>query len=100
MSVYPYTPGWKRRDTAQQAAAAMEPKAKTLREKVLDVLRVHDCTADEVAENVGKSILSIRPRLSELVELGKIEDTGGRRKNESGHRAIVWRVPEAQRDLF
>jgi predicted HTH transcriptional regulator len=51
-------------------------------------------TADEVAENMGKSILSIRPRIAELSKLGSIEDSGQRRTNESGKVATVWRVKQ------
>tara|TARA_A200000159_G_scaffold60004_1_gene55594 strand:+ start:170 stop:400 length:231 start_codon:yes stop_codon:yes gene_type:complete len=49
-------------------------------------------TADEIAFHLNLSILSIRPRISELNTLGMIEKTGERRKNESGNSAHVWRV--------
>jgi predicted ArsR family transcriptional regulator len=59
-------------------------------------------TADEAASELGESILAIRPRLSELVALGKIEDSGLRRKNASGMTATVWRRKEqfGQRQLL
>jgi len=41
---------------------------------------------------MGKSNLSIRPRITELVLQGRIFDTGERRRNASGKSAIVWRV--------
>ena len=37
----------------------------------------------------GESILSIRPRLSELKELHAVSTTGTRRRNKSGHSADV-----------
>jgi predicted ArsR family transcriptional regulator len=49
-------------------------------------------TADEVAKDLNLSVLSVRPRVSELNRTGKIEQTGGRRKNDSGMTATVWRV--------
>jgi predicted ArsR family transcriptional regulator len=61
---------------------------------VLDRLRLHahGATADEIATELGESVLSVRPRVSELRALGEIEETGERRVNESGRRAIVWRT--------
>jgi hypothetical protein len=50
------------------------------------------CTADECAGYLGETILSIRPRFSELRAFGLIEDTGDRRLNDSGRRATVWRA--------
>ena len=49
-------------------------------------------TPDEIAERLGLSILSVRPRFSELNRLGLIEQTSEKRSNNSGHRAGVWRV--------
>jgi len=39
---------------------------------------------------MGKSVLSIRPRISELAAASLIYDTGRRGKNNSGHSAIIW----------
>jgi hypothetical protein len=47
-------------------------------------------TADEIAARLGESILTIRPRITELNKLCKIKDTGVRRPNSSGRNAIVW----------
>jgi predicted transcriptional regulator len=87
---YPVAPGWKRTDTSREAAETTN--AATLRAKVLRVLANGPLTADECAAAMRCPILSIRPRLSELRELGKVEDSGERRFNSSGKRAIVWRL--------
>jgi predicted transcriptional regulator len=58
-------------------------------------LRLHGddgATADEIADELNRSILSIRPRFSELLRQGLIRDTGVRRGNQSGCSAKVWRV--------
>jgi hypothetical protein len=92
---YPATPGFKGRDTSRVAAAAIAPIAKTLRDRALATIVAsgqHGLTADQVAARLGKSIMSIRPRISELVELGKLRDTGHRRKNDSGKSAVVWQA--------
>jgi len=58
---YPHTPGWKRTDTSK--AAAMSIKAATIRAKVLAVIKDKPMTADEVADVLVVSRLSVRPRL-------------------------------------
>ena len=85
---YPDAAGYKEPTTSAEAAATVD--AATLRGKVLDVLKHGPLTADECASWLGESILSIRPRLSELRALGLIRDTGERRENLSGKSAIVW----------
>jgi predicted HTH transcriptional regulator len=54
-------------------------------------------TADQCANLLRIDKLSIRPRFSELAAQGKIIDTGERRPNQSGKRAIVWAVPSLAR---
>lgn len=88
---YPDSPGFKRRDTAREAAEHIKNAAPILRAKCLAVLeRSNGLTADEVAGRLGVSILSIRPRLSELARSQQVRDSGHRRANESGRSAIVW----------
>jgi predicted ArsR family transcriptional regulator len=90
-AAYPGSPGFKSRSTARSAAEAMQPRAPRLRQLCLDQLQLYGpMTADEAAANLRIDKLSIRPRFSELSTMGKIEDTGHRRKNGSGKQAIVW----------
>lgn len=89
---YPVAAGFKVTGTSQEAARKVTPRLTGLRSKVMDALRAGDKTADEVAEFMDKSVLSVRPRLSELREMGLIEPTGARRHNESGMTADVWRI--------
>lgn len=91
---YPHKPGWKGRATSRAAAKAMADKAPTLRDQCLSIFEFYctDATADEVAERLEKSLLAIRPRITELARLGLIVDSGERRKNASGKMAIVWRA--------
>lgn len=93
-SKYPHVPGERRTATSKAAAKATKPRVKSLREQVLDMLKFYDTglTADECAKQLGNSILSIRPRFSELLRLGKIFDSGITRANESGLQATVWRI--------
>lgn len=89
---YPFEPGSKTGGTSEKAAGEMRSRAETLREMAYDELRLSDLTADEVAANIGESVLAIRPRLSELRVQNRIVDTGTRRYNVSGKSANVWRA--------
>jgi predicted ArsR family transcriptional regulator len=91
---YPDYPGAKTTtpETSVLAALQIADRSGHLRDKVLDVLKNRNCTADEVAEKIGESVLSTRPRLSELRAMGKIIPTPYRHKNASGKSAVVWTV--------
>jgi hypothetical protein len=93
---YPDAPGYKRPGgTSEQAARAVAGSAATLRARVLTEFAKHPiagATADEVAGALGCSVLSIRPRVSELNRSGAIVASGSRRKNDSGLSATVWKV--------
>jgi hypothetical protein len=90
---YPNRPGAQNRDTSQSAADALAPKVARLRDMTLAIFeRAGSLTADQAAARMGLSILSIRPRVTELARLGRVKDTGERRPNASGRNAIVWSV--------
>lgn len=89
---YPSHPGAQDRETSRAAAAEIADAAPTLRAKALAILEnSNGLTADQVAARLGMSILSIRPRVTELARMGKIRDGGERRPNTSGKMAIVWK---------
>jgi hypothetical protein len=92
--IYPDAPGFKVAGPSEKAARAIKGNAAKLRAVVL--AQIAQCsggtTADEIAKDLNLSVLSVRPRVSELHRNGEIEQTGGRRKNESGMTATVWRV--------
>lgn len=94
MNRYPDVPGAKADGTSQDAAEHAAPTSARLRGLTLREIHKskHGLTADEAAERLGLSLLSIRPRVTELKRLGEIEDSGVRRKNESGRKATVWRM--------
>jgi transcription initiation factor IIE alpha subunit len=84
--------GWKRTDTSAQAAEEITPKAATVRVKVETALRDHadGLTGDELSEQLRIDKLTVRPRITELREAGRVVDTGRRRMNHIGKRVIVW----------
>lgn len=78
-------------DTSIAARGAINAAA--LREQSLDAIRSAGeigLTADETADRLRVDRLSIRPRCTELKVCGFIRDSGQRRLNASGKRAIVW----------
>lgn len=95
--IYPDAPGFKVPGPSQEAAEAVKEPARVLREGVLRAFGAHPygATADEIADALGRSILSVRPRVSELYRQGEIERTGERRRNDSGMSATVWRTRAA-----
>lgn len=92
MPYEPEGPGWKQGDTSAQAAAEMAPKAATLRQMALDALREADepLTADEVAARLRMDRLSIRPRITELRNAGRVVDSGQRGTTRAGKTAVKW----------
>ena len=89
---YPDRPGYKAAGTSSTAARATAPRAPTVRDQILALLRRGDATPVEAAAALGVSILTARPRFSELSRMGLIFRTGCRRKNSSGLMADVWRA--------
>lgn len=93
--IYPRHAGWKDQTTSKDAAVAIEKtgRAATLRQDVLAFYQQgREATADEVAEAMKESPLSIRPRVAELKAAGLIIETGIRRKSSVGRSSHVWRA--------
>lgn len=87
------TLGYKERNgTSQAAAESYKGRADVLRNICLAALAIKDATADEIADAVSESVLSVRPRMSELYRRKMIFKTRSRRKNASGMSAVVWSV--------
>jgi hypothetical protein len=92
---YPSDPRWKAPGTSKDAAEAITSRAKTIRARVLGFLTQHHLgsfTADQIAAGLGESILSVRPRVSELRRSELIEPTAERRMNKSGMPVQCWRA--------
>lgn len=98
---YPNAPGHRGVETSVEAAEAVAPKLGRLQAMAEQSIRDAGWlgrTADELADCLGLDRWSIQPRTSELKRLGKIVDSGQRRFNSSGKRAIVWTMPEYKRE--
>ncbi|KWV45895.1 hypothetical protein AS156_23060 [Bradyrhizobium macuxiense] len=92
---YPEHPGFKSLGTSSIAARRIASRATALRDRVYAFLKENypaAFTADEVADRLGASILSVRPRVTELRRGNMIEPTAERRTNASGMSAQCWRA--------
>lgn len=91
---YPNKAGFKEDTTSRDAAEKAEAHgAEALRHQVLNRITQagpFGMTADECAAALGKSVLAIRPRVSELNKRGLIEKSEVKRRNSSGLLARVW----------
>ena len=92
---YPMNPGYKEHSTSKEAATKIASRSRQLREKTLDTIKrkgSYGATTEEVAEILNESILSIRPRFTELKIMKLIFDSGERRKNNFNSNTKVWRT--------
>ena len=94
LSFYPKYPGYKAEGQSREAAERIDTKAQSLKRRILGFMKLNcqGYTADEIAGYFKESVLSIRPRFSELLAENLIFDTGQRRFNASGVKASVWRA--------
>lgn len=102
MSGYPSEPGFKgNADTGREAAEAMQSKCGRLQQMALAHIRAAGAggyTADELSAAMGMDRWTVQPRTSELKAKGLIVDSGQRRRNVTGKRAVVWTLPEHRRE--
>jgi predicted ArsR family transcriptional regulator len=83
-------------DTERAAAHKVARKISGRRKQALQSLYwlQKPANGEEISHRAGLSVLSIRPRLTELQEMLLIEDTQIRRKNRFGNLEIVWSLTE------
>ena len=90
---YPDAPGHRGVDTSIEAAEDIGAAAGRLQRIVLAAIRDaghHGRSTNELADQLQLDRNSIQPRTSELRSKRLIADSGVRRRNASGKRAIVW----------
>jgi hypothetical protein len=96
---YPDGPGHRGVDTSIEAAEKMAPAAAALRVKILKAVAAtgqEGLTVLEGCAQHGWDRFGAQPRFTELKLAHEIVDSGQRRRNPSGVRAIVRVVPAAQ----
>lgn len=93
----PYTAqgtGFRPTDTSLDAALSIEPRAPNLRAEVLGWLeqQIRPASTEDIAAALDRPYGSIQPRLSELRDLGLVEDSGSRGLTKYGKTCILWRA--------
>ena len=85
-------PAQRHSPTSVRAGERIEPKAGTLRRKLLDAFRATPAglTDEEGIRLTGMNANTYRPRRVELVEGGWVKDTGWTRPVGSGNDAVIW----------
>lgn len=98
---YPMSPGYKEHSTSKEAATKVASRSRKLRERTLDAIKrkhSYGATPEEVSEILNESILSIRPRFTELKIMNFIYDSGLRRKNSFNSNTKVWRYNDSRNE--
>jgi hypothetical protein len=91
--MYPDVPGHRGVETSVEAADAIAPASGRLQKMAYGAIRdagSNGLTADELAATIGVTRWAIQPRTTELRRKHLITDSGLRRLNVTGKRAIVW----------
>jgi hypothetical protein len=98
-ATYPEAPGWKGQETSRAAAEFVAPSAGRMMDRVESDLRANGpASPEEITARIaapGERLLltSIRARVCQLRNLGRIVDAGSRGLGESRRvKVIRWRV--------
>ncbi len=92
-SDYPHVAGDRGVDTSVEAARSLDLAVSHLQRIALKAIKAaggRGLTTNELVAAVGIHRDVLQPRTTELKELGLIRDSGVRRENANGNRAIVW----------
>lgn len=86
--------GFQNTQTSMAAALLTEGRAPNLRERVYAAVANHPrpVSSEDVARSLGEPDCSVKPRLTELKDRGRIEDSGTRGETVYGRPCIKWRV--------
>jgi hypothetical protein len=79
-------------DTSYQAACKISKELGRRQAEVLAHLQLGPATPEEIADAIGRHFATVRPRVSELVRLGLVMDTGRRGTGALGGTVRIWRV--------
>ena len=81
-----------RADTSREAFDSILPDIESMRMKIFKEIAFEPAgwTCDELEVHMGMRHQTVSPRLLELVEAGRIEDSGERRPTRSGRGARVY----------
>lgn len=89
-------------DTEVEAAVRIAPRVTGLRRKALLVLAqaARGRTGEQVAETMDEWLYSVKPRITELVRMGLVEDSGRRSLNRRKRQEIIWQITDKGRTFI
>lgn len=95
-------------DTEVAAAESIAPRVTGLRLAVLRDLYLSSdtingrfgSTGEEITKRTGEWLYSIKPRITELVRIGMVEDSGKRVKNSRNRNEVVWRITDKGKEFI
>lgn len=96
-TTYPNAAGYQPADTSREAAKQLDAKdrTRTLNNRVLELMEQlpEGLTADAAAHHLNEDVLSIRPRFTQLKQIGLLVYRGERRKSRMGvlQRVLIHR---------
>ena len=85
------------KDTERMAAEFIAPKVTGLRLKALQSLAAapSGLSSSQVVQKVGAYEYSVKPRLTELQNMGLVVDSGERETNLRNRQEVVWQITPA-----
>jgi len=88
----PYVAGSDTSEAAADSIIGDRARMQTMVYECIGATGIHGATDDEVEAMTGLRHQTASARRRELVQKGRVVDTGMRRKTRSGRPATVWRV--------
>lgn len=86
-------PSQRHSDTSREAAKRIKKRVGPLHHKVLKFLmQTGGATDEEMQRGIPMAANTQRPRRCELVELGRVMDSGRRRLTGARRDAVVWQI--------
>ena len=85
------------KDTERLAAEFIQPKVTGLRLKTLQSLAAapSGLSSSQVVQKVNAYEYSVKPRLTELQNMGLVVDSGERETNLRNRQEVVWQITKA-----
>lgn len=86
--------GYQATDTSLAAAVSAKLSARTIRTKVLRLLKIagEPLSSEDIADHLKLPYRSVQPRLAELRNDGLVEDSGERGLSIYGKKIILWKL--------
>jgi predicted HTH transcriptional regulator len=91
---YPHSAGFQKDDCSKEAAHNVNRTLSERQKLVFNALKSHanGATSEEIAQALDKPALSVKPRLTELLLMGKIRKSGKKGKTQLGGNCHIWVV--------